>query len=254
MRHDVAETKRAAADPDIDRLRSALQDDGFFIKRQAILEETIVALREALTRLLAPEGQPGESVFETINRLQGSGDQTLFRLHELSKDLTPMNTLRETCAAWARAMLGADRLLLDVNSHVIFSIPEDERSMWSWHQESTYDVFAGAGMNFCAPIFEPATQANGTMSLLRGSHKLGPLPYDKHRPENGSTTLLPRDIERIVAEHEEVHFLAEPGDVIGFDRDLVHRSNRNGTPRPRVTAVVQFAVIDRIPESLETPY
>ena len=44
------------------------------------------------------------------------------------------------------------------------------------------------------------------------------------------------------------------GDLIGFDRDLVHRSNRNRSPRPRVTAVVQFAVIDRIPESMQLPY
>jgi ectoine hydroxylase-related dioxygenase (phytanoyl-CoA dioxygenase family) len=51
-----------------------------------------------------------------------------------------------------------------------------------------------------------------------------------------------------------VHFLAEPGDLIGFDRDLVHRSNPNRSSRPRVTAVVQFAVIDRIPESLQNPY
>ena len=92
------------------------------------------------------------------------------------------------------------------------------------------------------------------MSLLKGSHKLGPLAYDRQRPENGSTTLLPRGIEQIVADHEEVHFIAEPGDVIGFDRNLVHRSNRNRSLRPRVTAVVQFAVIDRIPESLQVPY
>jgi ectoine hydroxylase-related dioxygenase (phytanoyl-CoA dioxygenase family) len=115
-------------------------------------------------------------------------------------------------------------------------------------------VFDGEGINFCAPVFEPATRENGTMSLLRGSHKLGALPYDKLRPENGSTTLLPRGIERIVAAHEEVHFLAEPGDLIGFDRNLVHRSNQNRSPRPRVTAVVQFAVVDRIPESLANPY
>jgi ectoine hydroxylase-related dioxygenase (phytanoyl-CoA dioxygenase family) len=115
-------------------------------------------------------------------------------------------------------------------------------------------VFKGAGINFCSPVFEPATRENGTMSMLKGSHKLGSLPYDKQRPENGSTTLLPKGIEQIVAAHEEVHFIAEPGDVIGFDRNLVHRSNRNTSPRPRVTAVVQFAVIERIPESLVSPY
>jgi ectoine hydroxylase-related dioxygenase (phytanoyl-CoA dioxygenase family) len=254
MHGEGAETDCVAGDSEVHRFRSALQSDGYCIKRAGIPTTTITALREALSRLLAPESRPGESVFETINRLQMSGDQTLYRLHELSKNLTAMNTLREICADWARAILGPDQLLLDVNSHIIFSIPTDERSMWSWHQESTYDVFKGAGINFCSPVFEPATRENGTMSMLKGSHKLGSLPYDKQRPENGSTTLLPKGIEQIVAAHEEVHFIAEPGDVIGFDRNLVHRSNRNTSPRPRVTAVVQFAVIERIPESLVSPY
>jgi len=239
---------------EVAELRSALERDGYFIRSDAVPQELVAALRESLTRLLEPEGRPGESIFETITRLHRGGDQTLYRLHELSNKLTAMNSLREACATWARAVLGPGRLLVDVNSHVIFSIPEDERSQWSWHQESTYDVFKGAGINFCLPVFEPATRENGTMSLLKGSHKLGPLPYDKHRPPNGSTTLLPRGVDRIAAAHEEVHFLAEPGDLIGFDRDLVHRSNPNRSPRPRVTAVVQFAVIERIPESLQNPY
>ena len=254
MNRQLVESDRAALDSEAGRLRSALEDDGYFIRRNAIPQETVAALRESLSRLLEPEARPGESVFETIRRLHASDNQTLYRLHELSAKLTAMNTLREACAGWARAVLGPERLLLDVNSHVIFSIPDDERSMWSWHQESSYDVFDGDGINFCVPVFEPATRENGTMSLLKGSHKLGPLPYDKQRPENGSTTLLPRGIEQLVADREEVHFVAEPGDMIGFDRDLVHRSNRNRSPRPRVTAVVQFAVIDRIPESMELPY
>ena len=243
-----------AVTSEIGGFRRALECDGYFIRRDSIPPSTIAGLRESLTRLLEPESQPGESVFETISRLHASGNQVLYRLHELSNKLSVMNTVREICAGWARAILGPDRLLLDVNSHVIFSIPEDDRSMWSWHQESTYDVFKGDGINFCIPVFEPATRENGTMSLLKGSHKLGPLPYDKHRPDNGSTTLLPRGVDRIAAAHEEVHFLADPGDMIGFDRDLVHRSNRNCSSRPRITAVVQFAVIDRIPESLQNPY
>jgi ectoine hydroxylase-related dioxygenase (phytanoyl-CoA dioxygenase family) len=253
-RQPALDLDRAATEPDASGLRVALEHDGYFIRRSAIPEATIAALRASLTRLLEPEARPGETVFETINRLHRSGDRTLFRLHELSKDLTAMSTVREACAGWARAVLGPGRLLLDVNSHVIFSIPDDDRSMWSWHQESSYDVFEGDGINFCIPVFEPATRDNGTMSLLSGSHKLGALPYDKQRPENGSTTLLPRGIERIIAEHEEVHFVGEPGDMIGFDRNLVHRSNRNRSARPRVTAVVQFAVIERIPESIATPY
>lgn len=254
MHSHVVETGRVAKDSEAGRFRPAFESDGFFIERNAIPRETIAALRESLSRLLAPESRPGESIYETINRLHSSGDQTLYRLHELSAKLTAMNTLREACAEWARAVLGPDGLLIDVNSHVIFSIPDDERSMWSWHQESTYDVFKGDGINFCVPVFDPATRENGTMSLLKGSHKLGPLPYDKQRPENGSTTLLPRGIEQIVADREEVHFIAEPGDMIGFDRNLVHRSNQNRSPRPRVTAVVQFAVVERIPESIALPY
>ena len=239
----------------LNNIQSSLEDDGFFIKRQAVSETKISAIRESLENLIHPESKKNESMFDTIARLQFEGDDRLYRLHTLSTNLTVMNTLREECARWVELILGSKYPIVDVNSHIIFSIPNDKRSMWSWHQESTYDSFEGStGLNFCIPIFERATQENGTMSLLRGSHKLGKLAFEKQRASNGSTTLLPKGIEQIVADHEEVHFIADPGDMIGFHRDLVHRSNTNFSTRPRITAVVQFAVIDRIPESLEQPY
>ena len=108
---------------EVAELRGALDADGYFIRSDAVPEELVAALRESLTRLLEPEGRPGETIFETITRLHREGDQTLYRLHELSSRLTVMNSLREVCAGWARAVLGLDRLLVDVNSHVIFSIP-----------------------------------------------------------------------------------------------------------------------------------
>lgn len=234
---------------------SSLESDGFFIERGAIPDTVIEAMRDSLARLIDGESTAGESMFDAINRLQAEGDQSLYRLHTLSTNLAAMSTLRECCAELAAMILNTPHPIVDVNSHVIFSIPNDPRSMWGWHQESTYDGFSGSGgLNFCLPIFERATKENGTMSLLRGSHKLGQLPFEKQRPDNGSTTLLPTGTDHIVAEHEELHFVADPGDVIGFHRDLVHRSNVNRSAHPRVTAVIQFAVMDRIPASLEKPY
>ncbi|MEA5579053.1 phytanoyl-CoA dioxygenase family protein [Anabaena sp. UHCC 0451] len=236
-------------------IKSSLEDDGFFIKRQAISETTMSAIRESLANLIRPESKKDESIFDTITRLHLEGDGILYRLHTLSTNLTVMNTLREECARWVELILGSDHPIIDVNSHIIFSIPNDTRSMWSWHQESTYDFLEEAtGLNFCVPIFEQASQENGTMSILRGSHKLGKLPFEKQIALNGSTTLLPKGMETILADYEEIHFIADPGDMIGFHRDIVHRSNTNSSTRPRITAVVQFAVIDRIPDSLEKPY
>ena len=65
--------------------------------------------------------------------------------------------------------------------------------------------------SFHFPLRGPATTANGTMSVLDGSHHMGPVPFAKSRTApDGFTDLVPADIEEIKSKHPEVHCVLEP--------------------------------------------
>lgn len=232
------------------RLAEHIARDGYVIVSGAISGETIAALRESLQVLLQSEQRAGEStIHETLQRLSREQDQCLYELYKVSTRLSAMNALREECLGWVRRICGTHAPLVDLDSHLIFGVPNDTRLIWDWHQESTYDVVdRPVCLNFCVPVLAPATRQNGTMSVLRGSHKLGQLEFESHQPlANGATSKVPKDIAKIVENHEEVFFLADPGAAIIFDRNLVHRSNRNTSTETRVTAVARFSEIDAIP-------
>ena len=230
--------------------------DGFLVLDDVIDASAIAEIRAAIAKMIAQYSLPNENLFDACIRLNQEDDKALYNVYRVSHQTAAMNRLREQCRRVVEQVMPKDAgFLIDVDSHIIFCIPDSTRLTWGWHQESTYDVFDGNGVNFCLPIFERATRENGSMSVLRGSHAMGKLPFDKVKEhENGATTLVPKRIEEFERNYEEVVFEADPGAVVMFNRHLIHRSNQNRSPRPRITAVIRFMQIESLPESFEKPY
>ena len=193
-----------------------------------------------------------EDVFQACLRINREDPALLYRIHLLTRQSIAMDEARVSCSGIVRELTGeSEKVLLDAHSSVIFSIPNEDRLGWSWHQESNYDALGAAGATVCFPVFEPATKKNGTASFLKRSHQLGTLPCTAIKKyENGSTSLVPKDIDRLSQKYEEVHFEAEVGDVGVLHRDLVHRSNTNTDTKPRITGTIHLAAIDRVPDNL----
>ncbi|WP_372725379.1 phytanoyl-CoA dioxygenase family protein [Novipirellula sp.] len=232
------------------------ENHGFVVLDQVIDVAAIAEMRDAITKMVAQYSLPGESPMDACIRLNHENDRALYNIYCVSHQSAAMNRLREQCRDIVEQVIPKNSgVLIDVDSHIIFCIPDSTRLTWGWHQESTYDVFDGNGVNFCLPIFERATRDNGSMSVLRGSHVMGKLPFDKVKEhENGATTLVPQGIQEYEEAFDEIVFEADPGSVVMFNRHLIHRSNPNQTPRPRITAVIRFMQIESLPESFEKPY
>lgn len=239
-----------------DAERQQFDGSGYLLLPGTVDPSTIKLMRSTLEKLLAPFAKDGEDFFQTCIRLNAEVSPALYQAYQVSHQTEAMGAMRRACLSQVHRYLGKhEGVLIDVDSHIIFGMPNSTRLTWGWHQESTYDVFDGKGFNFCVPIFEPASVHNGTMSFLKGTHRFGKLPFDKHKEhENGATTLVPKDIGRLQAEHEEVFFEAAPGDAVMFDRNLIHRSNLNRSERPRITAVIRFMEIQELPASFDKPY
>jgi hypothetical protein len=98
---------------------------------------------------------------------------------------------------------------------------------WEWHQDYGYWYENGVLMpNLCSVFIavDPATQANGCMQVLRGSHELGRVNHIKIGDQTGA------DPERVAAAAERlelVHVEMQPGDALFFHANLLHRSDQN---------------------------
>jgi len=103
---------------------------------------------------------------------------------------------------------------------------------WEWHQDFGYwyDNFLRADMASCMIAVDQATIENGCLQVLKGSHRMGRLEHGLAGNQTGV------DMERIavVLEHfETVHCEMEPGTVLFFHSNLVHRSDPNESDHSR---------------------
>jgi len=120
--------------------------------------------------------------------------------------------------------------VLQFESTYIGFLPKDKRLTYDYHQESSYQKNFEDLVSIHFPIFSKATVKNGTMSALNKSHKLGHLNYNKKRISKDSfSNLIPKNINLIEKNFEEVHYELNVGDVVFFHKDLIHKSNYNNS-------------------------
>ncbi len=104
---------------------------------------------------------------------------------------------------------------------------------WEWHQDYGYWYHNGClfpDMASCLIAIDRATQANGCLQVIRGSHKMGRIEHSKTGTQTGA------DLERVdaaLARMELVYCELEPGDAIFFHGNTLHRSDQNTSDDPR---------------------
>ena len=104
---------------------------------------------------------------------------------------------------------------------------------WEWHQDYGYWYDMGClypDMASCMLAVDRATQANGCLQVIRGSHHLGRINHGAAGSQAGA------DMERVqvaLARLELVYAEMEMGDALFFHANLLHRSDANLSPDSR---------------------
>ena len=104
---------------------------------------------------------------------------------------------------------------------------------WNWHQDYGYWYMNGCLFPDMASAFiavDPNTRENGCLQVLRGSHKLGRVEHGKFGDQTGAD---PERVENAMKIMELVYVEMEPGDVLFFHSNTLHRSDQNKSPHPR---------------------
>jgi len=104
---------------------------------------------------------------------------------------------------------------------------------WAWHQDYGYWYQNGVlAPQLCSASIavDRATRANGCLQVIEGSHRLGRIDHVLTGDQAGA------DLERVQAILERlplVYVEMEPGDVLFFHCNLLHRSAENRSEYPR---------------------
>jgi hypothetical protein len=104
---------------------------------------------------------------------------------------------------------------------------------WTWHQDYGYWYQNGVLFpDLCSAFIavDRATRENGCMQVIRGSHRLGRIEHILTGEPAGA------DMERVneaLKRLELVYMEMDPGDVLFFHSNLLHRSDQNTSDHPR---------------------
>jgi hypothetical protein len=130
----------------------------------------------------------------------------------------------------AEAFLGGE--VYHYHSKMIMKEPR-VGGAWEWHQDYGYWYQNGVLFPLLTSAFiavDRATKENGCLQVLKGSHLAGRIDHGRTGEQAGA------DMERVnelLQRLELVYVEMEPGDVLFFDSNLLHRSDQNRSPNPR---------------------
>jgi ectoine hydroxylase-related dioxygenase (phytanoyl-CoA dioxygenase family) len=104
---------------------------------------------------------------------------------------------------------------------------------WAWHQDYGYWYQNGVlfpDLTSASIAVDAATRENGCMQVLKGSHLMGRVDHILTGDQAGA------DLERVHEAQkrlETIYCEMDPGDVLFFHSNLLHRSDQNRSDNPR---------------------
>jgi ectoine hydroxylase len=198
--------------------------DGYVLKAGYYADDEVALLQQAL---LADEGIRSHVV--AIDDDQGGAT-------ELALWNQPGDDLFGAVARGERLVGGMERLLggevYHYHSKLTMKRPR-AGGAWSWHQDYGYWYNNGClcpDMASVAIAIDRATEENGCLQLLRGSHKMGRIEHGRVGGQTGA------DLERVdhaMQRLERIHCTMAPGDALFFHCNTLHASAPNLSDKPR---------------------
>ena len=104
---------------------------------------------------------------------------------------------------------------------------------WAWHQDYGYWYQNGVLFPLLTSAYiavDPATRENGCLQVLKGSHLMGRIDHVLTGDQAGA------DLERVHEAQQRLELVyveMDPGDVLFFHANLLHRSDQNKSDNPR---------------------
>ncbi len=213
-----------ASGPLKDTMLTNYERDGFVIAKQMFDREEIDLLRNAAKE---------DRELDQHSFGKGDGEGGTVRLSLWNH---PGDTIYGMFARCESVVNTAEKILDgEVYHYHSKMIMKDAKvgGAWAWHQDYGYWYQNGVLFPMLTSAFiavDPATRENGCMQVLRGSHQMGRIDHVMTGDQAGADPERVREAEKVL---ELVYVEMEPGDVLFFHANLLHRSDQNKSNNPR---------------------
>jgi hypothetical protein len=104
---------------------------------------------------------------------------------------------------------------------------------WTWHQDYGYWYSNGVltpNLVSASIAVDQATRENGCLQVIRGSHHCGRIHHQLTGDQAGAD---PDRVAEILKRYDHLYIEMDPGDVLFFHSNLLHRSDQNNSEHPR---------------------
>jgi hypothetical protein len=212
--------KGVIADSDVRKYRQ----DGFLLVRAMLSPEETALLKRAAHE---------DRVLDQHSYGKADGEGGTVRLSLWNH---PTDTIYGAIARCESIVGSAEKLLDDEVYHYHSKmIMKDAKvgGAWAWHQDYGYWYQNGVLFPHLTSAFiavDPATRENGCLQVIKGSHELGRIEHVLTGEQAGADQAR---VDEVLARLELVYVEMEPGDVLFFHANALHRSDQNRSENPR---------------------
>lgn len=145
------------------------------------------------------------------------------------------------------SLLGAKGTVCHFHSKVMQKEPK-LGGAWEWHQDYGYwykngFLYPEAMISVMVALTE-ATVENGCLQVLRGTHKMQRIEHTFIGEQQGADLDFVAEAEKI---SELVYVTLQPGDVLFFHSNILHRSDANHSEKPRWSVISAYNLSYNIP-------
>jgi hypothetical protein len=127
--------------------------------------------------------------------------------------------------------------MYSVTHRIRMDEPQDEMRRAAWHQEIFHSYPDTRFLQTWGPVIRNSTISNGTIEVCKKSHIDGVVDQDWEEFKGGGYAQRIIVKDEVVKKHKIVQLEMNIGDVMFFDRHLVHRSGYNSSNEIRYSQV-----------------
>jgi len=217
--------------------------DGFVIVRELITKKEIKSFEKELfstySRYLKLKLDK-KNIHKIIIKNEKIGNHDLlYRCYKNYLKTKPFKNIEKKLSIISKKILKVDFKYL--NSGMAIGIKNSKRTAYDWHQEKSYYNIKNT-IHFQFPIIISAKKNNGTMSVLKSSHRLGEIKKIKNIKLNKKSinTFKPININKIKKNYKEKFIEMNLGDICIFNENILHKTNKNSTEKVRFVPIIRL--------------
>jgi ectoine hydroxylase-related dioxygenase (phytanoyl-CoA dioxygenase family) len=230
-------------------------EDGYIILKDFFTDESLTKLETSLVRFYAVQAfkileyrkklshgsnileySTADDLVEILEMMEDSDKEALYQVQKLFLDshfIKEFFSNKKLINVSSDLLKTPEELILISDLGLFVNKPQTERLLYKWHNESHFYPKRQNFLNVWFPMFFDKNLENGTMMMAKKSHTLKDLPfieysgYDKDSLGKKNYFKQLEVPESYVDEFEKIPMLCKRGDVVLFNRNLVHASKLN---------------------------